>query len=179
MAETKHIRMKIGDAEFEADVPADSVQGMYEQFLTAIGSRPAAALPPAQVEIPNKEPIVPAIPSVISSNGMDDVMAARLFELRQDGTVALRALPKGEQREADAYLLLLYGYRRLKNEERILGTQLLQSARYSGIPDWRPADALSAHDQYVIRGGIKKGSTYQLNNPGVTKAEEIAVKIFA
>src|ERR1043166_6447097 len=101
-------------------------------------------------------------------------MLARMFELRADGVIALRVLPKGDEREADAFLLILYGYRRLKGDEDILGTQLLRSAQHSGIDTYRPAHALASYDRYVIRGGQRKGSTYSLNNQGIIKAEEIA-----
>jgi hypothetical protein len=175
MSETKRIKMKIGDAEFEAEVPADQVQPMYDQFLAAIGNRPAISSKTVAPEIPNG-----ALSPIQQPQGaMDEAILTKLYEIRPDGVITLRALPRGEQKEADTFLLLLYGYRRMKNEEPVLGTQLLQSAKYSGMAEMRPAAAFWATEQFVIRGGVKKGSTYQLNNPGVAKAEEIAVKIFS
>jgi hypothetical protein len=175
MSDTKRIKLKIGDAEFEADVPPDQVQPMYDQCLAAIGNRPGISTKAAAPETPNG--VVPPIPQ--PQGAMDEVILTKLYEVRSDGVITLRALPRGEQKEADTFLLLLYGYRRIKNEEPVLGTQLLQSAKYSGMAEMRPADAFWATEQFVIRGGVKKGSTYQLNNPGVTKAEEIATKIFS
>jgi hypothetical protein len=173
MNDTRHVRMKIGDAEFEADVPADSVQSMYDRFLAAVEKKPAVA--PAGAGAP----VNPAKPNEQRPPGaVDEAFLARVFELRPDGFVTLRALPRGEERDADAFLLILYAYRRLKNEERILGTQLLRSAELSGITNARPGDALNAHESLVIRSGLKKGRTYQLNNPGVVRAEEIAARIF-
>jgi hypothetical protein len=176
MSDTKRIKLKIGDAEFEADVPADQVQPMYDQFLAAIGNRPAISTKAAAPETPNG--VAPPIQQQ-PQGAMDEMILTKLYEVRSDGVITLRALPRGEQKEADTFLLLLYGYRRIKNEEPVLGTQLLQSAKYSGMAEMRPADAFWATEQLVIRGGVKKGSTYQLNNPGVAKAEEIATKIFS
>jgi hypothetical protein len=171
MSDVRHVRMKIGDAEFEADVPADSVQSMYDRFLAAVEKKPApAAAIKADPPKPNEQTPL--------GNGVDEALLARMFELRQDGVVTLRLLPKTDDREADAFLLILYGYRRLKQQDEVLATQLLAAAEYSGLSAYRPAHALASHDRYVRRGGVKKGSWYSLNNQGVTKAEEIAAKMF-
>jgi hypothetical protein len=174
MSDTKRIKMKIGDAEFEADVPADQVQPMYDQFLAALQNRaPAkAATPAAAVQPATTDPAAPP------QTPFDQSMLQRVFEQRADGFVTLKLLPKGDNKEADAFLLLLFGYRRLKNEEVVLATHLLRAAELSGLSAYRPAHALAAHERYVIRGGQKKGSTYALNNQGVTKAEEVTAKIF-
>jgi hypothetical protein len=174
MTETKRIKMKIGDAEFEADVPADQVQPMYDQFLAALQNRaPAKPAVPASVAIPGAPD-----PTPLHAAAFEQSMLQRVFELRADGFVTLKLLPKGDNKEADAFLLILFGYRRLKNEEVVLATHLLRAAELSGLSAYRPAHALAAHERYVIRGGQKKGSTYALNNQGVTKAEEITAKIF-
>jgi hypothetical protein len=174
MNDLRRLKMRIGDAEFEADVPADQVPVMYAQFLETLKGRstPAPASPP-KIENngaaePPKQPIV---------GGLDQALAARIFELRQDGIVALKVLPKGDDKEANALLLILYGYRRLKQEEDVLATQLLRAAEQSGISIYRPAHALSGQERYIIRGGQKKGSTYALNYQGIAKAEEIATKM--
>jgi hypothetical protein len=174
MIGSHRIKIKLGDAEFEAEGSEQSVQAQYELFLGALERKTV------------KEPGTPTPKANGAPEGerrenlgaFDDNMQARIFELRQDGIVALRVLPKGNDREADALILLLYGYRRLKNEENVLATHLLRAAQYSGVSVYRPAHALAVHDQFLIRGGQKKGSTYSLNNQGVTKAEEIAAKIF-
>jgi hypothetical protein len=174
MTETKRIKMKIGDAEFEADVPADQVQPMYDQFLAALQNRGPAKPTAPSVPLGNLPPDPPLTPPA----AFDQTMLQRVFELRADGFVTLKLLPKGDNKEADAFLLLLFGYRRLKNEEVVLATHLLRAAELSGLSAYRPAHALAVHERYVIRGGQKKGSTYALNNQGVTKAEEVVTKIF-
>lgn len=172
MTESKRVKMKIGDAEFEADVPADQVQPMYDQFLAALQNRA-----PAKPAAPAIEPVV-ADTATVPATPFDQSMLQRVFEQRADGFVTLKLLPKGDNKEADAFLLLLFGYRRLKNEEVVLATHLLRAAELSGLSAYRPAHALATHERFVIRGGQKKGSTYALNNQGVTKAEEVTAKIF-
>jgi hypothetical protein len=177
--DTKRIRMKIGDSEFEADVPSDEVvQQMYDRFLAAIEKRAAESqVTPIKASDP-KPPKGSSDAAEKPPAEAADGLTARIFELRPDGYVTLKMLPKGDQKEADAFLLLLYGYRKLKGEETVLATHLLRSAEFSGLQAYRPAHALTVHERYVIRGGYKKGSTYALNNQGLPKAEEIAAKIF-
>src|SRR5258708_37407289 len=96
MNDTKRVKMKIGDAEFEADVPADQVQPMYDQFLAALQNRAptkAPATPPANPNIPNH--ITP--PNEVA---FDQSMLQRVFEQRADGFVTLKLLPKGDDKEA-------------------------------------------------------------------------------
>lgn len=173
----KRVRMKIGDAEFEAEVPTDEVvQQMYDRFLAAIEKRVGEAPTMGAKMLPK---VGDAAPGTNEKSGeAADGLVSRIFELRADGFVTLKMLPKGDQKEADSFLLILYGYRKLKNEETVLATHLLRAAEYSGLQAYRPAHALTVHDRYVIRGGYKKGSTYALNNQGLVKAEEIAAKIF-
>jgi hypothetical protein len=168
------IKIKLGDAEFEAEGSEQSVQAQYLQFLEALKSVAPSKPPPALAAAPRGriEGQQPADKVHI------DEIAANIFELRQDGVVALKVLPKGNDREGDALLLILLGYRRLKNEEAVLATHLLKAAQISGIDVYRPANALVVHDNFIIRGGQRKGSTYRLNNQGVRKAEEIATRIF-
>ena len=160
------IKIKLGDSEFEAEGASETVQAQYEQFLAAL-DRTGTKTPSAKTA--SQQP---------QNTGDGDAIFSRIFEMRPDGVVTLKLLPKGDEKEADAFLLILYGYRRLKQEETVLGTHLLRAAELSGLSSYRPAHALAPHERYVIRGGQKKGSTYALNNQGVSKAEEIANKIF-
>jgi hypothetical protein len=171
MPNTHRIKIKLGDAEFEAEGPSETVQSQYEQFLKAaalMGQKAATATAKSKTIEEEKPP----------AGDIDEGVVGRIFEVRTDGNVALKVLPKGEEREGDAFLLILYGFRRLRGQEAILGTQLLRSGQLSGIGTIRPSRALASYDRYVIRGGNRKGSTYSLNNQGVTKAEEIAARIF-
>jgi len=161
------IKIKVGNAEFEAEGSAEDVESQYTRFLALLDKAPSAKLTEKTLES-NPE---------ITTNNVANSDLSKLFELRQDGIVTLRMLPKGDDREADAFLLLLYGYLMLKEQEEVLATQLLAAADRSGLSAYRPAHALAIHDGLVRRGGVKKGSWYSLNNQGKLKAQEIAAKI--
>lgn len=191
MSELQRVKMTIGDATFEADVPEDRVQPMYDQFLSVLERRsraPRRLLGSGREAVSNKafakkpgfeeRPVAPF--EVFSADEIDDQnLLMRIYDLHQDGFVILKILPKGTGKEADALLLILYGYRRLKNEEDVLATRLLRAAEHSGVFVRRPAHELTIHDRCVVRGGQRKASTYSLTSQGLAKAQEITAKLFA
>jgi hypothetical protein len=189
MTEIRRVKMKFGDAEFEADVPEDRIQPMYDRFIFTLeqrswtphrtlnaGRRPFAD---ASAYIASRFVSSPAGDteaklSVVPSEPADIRQLRRLFDLRQDGVVTLRALPPGAGRRAEALLLILYGYRWLKNEEGVLATQLHRAAEQSGISIRCAAYELASYGRFVNRIGQRKGSAYSLNDEGLVMAQEIS-----
>lgn len=165
MSELRRLKMKIGDAEFEAEVAEDEVQPMYDEFLSVLRQRS---------HTPERVVAVPA-----SGRAFDQKLLGRIFEVRPDGAVVLKVLPEGPDREADAMLLLLYGYYVLKNEECVLATHLFRAAEKSGITLRRPANECIRNGRFVIRNGQRKGSHYALNSQGLAMAQEITARILA
>jgi hypothetical protein len=163
MSELRRLKMKIGDAEFEAEVAEDEVYPMYDQFLSMLGERRP---PPAQAGFVQT-----------SRTASDQSLLTRIFDLRQDGTIVLKVLPDGPDSNTNAMLLLLYGYLLLKNEECVLATQLFRAAEQSGFSLRRPAKECVRNGRFVVRNGQRKGSNYALNNQGLAVAKEITAKI--
>jgi hypothetical protein len=145
----------------------------------------AAVSPPAGDAKANQKPTFEATVRTGSSvqppgETSDDTLLPRIFDLREDGAVTLKVLPPtGPDTNADAMLLLLYGYRRLKNEDYVLATQLFRAAAQSGIPLRRPVNEYMRNSRFVIRGGQRKGSHYSLSSQGLAMAKEITARIFA
>jgi hypothetical protein len=168
MVETHKLRIKIGDAEFEAEGSQESIKLQYDAFLAAL-----AAAPKASVVLPRA-----AGGSDAGHRGgdlvPDDQFITKAFNTDADkDLVSLKYLPKGEGREADALLLLIYGYSKLKGAEAVLGTQLLKAARQSGLTLDRVDRHIAKHDAFLMKGGTRKGMKYSLYNQGVTKAAEV------
>lgn len=165
-------------AEFEAEGTEDSVRTLFEKFLEAIKTTPAPAAapvipPPAAPREGGNGGGAPATRLVsVSQETLD-----RLFVLDNDGGVTLRALPSTQDRPADSLILLIYGYRALKNEQSVTGTELKGSARQSGIQIERIDRVLSPYDSFVTWAGIKKGRRYGLNNQGLRRAEDLMTQI--
>jgi len=170
MADNHRIKLKIGDAEFEAEGAPDAVQAQYESFLAALAAVPTKSAKPKSLA--ERDAFVP-------DTEYDDALNNRVFELREDGLVVLRVQPTTDQREADALAMILYGYRRLKNEEHVLATQLLRAARQSGLGIDRVDRAIGAYPpRFVLRGGQRKGTTYTLTTQGAARAEEVIAQLF-
>ncbi len=166
MSETHKLRIKIGDAEFEAEGSEASVKVQYEAFLAALAMKHATSVTMEK----------PAEGSIATSGETDSDqerdLIAKAFNASED-LVSLKYLPKGDAKEADALLLLLFGYSRLRSAESVLGTQLLRAARQSGLSIERVDRYIGKHDAYLLKGGARKGLKYSLNNQGVMKSKEL------
>jgi hypothetical protein len=196
MTEIRRVKMKFGDAEFEADVPEDRIQPMYDRFIFTLERRGRAPQRPANgaskafagVSMLPADPSATGLTSALTdvaeplvspAESSDHKLLRRLFDLRHDGVVTLRVLPRGAGRGAEALLLLLYGYRRLKHEEGVLATRLHRAAEQSGVSIRWPAYELATYDRFISRIGRRKGSTYSLNDQGLAMAQEISSMMLA
>jgi hypothetical protein len=172
MPDVHRIKVKLGDAEFEAEGSQEAVQAQYDRFLEAvalIGAKPAKTPPNSLRE---KHVFTP-------DAEFDDALMSRVFELRDDGLVVLRVQPTTDERDADALVMLLFGYRRLKNEQQVLATQLLKAARQSGLGIERVDRAIATYmPRFILRGGQRKGTTYTLTTQGAVRAEEVIEQMF-
>jgi hypothetical protein len=163
------IKIKLGDAEFEAEGAEDKVQAQYEQFLAAMeraGAQPAKPKPrvgDAQHGGGGG-----------AAGGNSDQLG-RIFEFRQDGLIVFRVHPPETMDQADVLALLLLGYRKLGDKNNVLSTQLSRSARQSGLGDVRIDLMAQPHiPRFILRGGQRKGTTYTLTTQGETRAQEVA-----
>lgn len=178
MTDPHRIKIKINGAEFEAEGSSEDVKAQYQAFIDLMKMQPAAAPEPKKNpgdEVPLKETGA-GIPG--GDSGLSDELLARVFQVSKDGVVSLRVLPKSAQRDADALLLLVYGYKRLKNADNIFGTQLMKAAKFSGIQVDRIDRSFGSNGQYLIRGGRKRSANYTLNNLGISAAEDMVKMIF-
>jgi hypothetical protein len=185
MSETRRLKIKIGDAEFEADVPENDVQLMYDRFLSMLAQRRTSLF--RQNTIDNNAPKRSLAIETPKDTGRcsypignqepsDSDTLARVFDLRRDGTIVLKVLPKGPAQYAHTLLLLLYGYHRVKNEGFVLATDLYRSAEQSGSTIRRLASEYASNHRYVVRGGRGKGTNYSLNKEGLGIARDIIAK---
>jgi hypothetical protein len=194
MSELRRLRMRIGEAEFEADVPESEVQPMYCQFLSMLERRGQPPLPLLGTGAKGAQPVAGVRAQSVNgysteprgepsgeppADSFDEALLARIFDLRQDGAITLKVLPAGPDTHADAVLLLLYGYHRIKREHYVLVTQLFRAAEQSGIALRRPVSQYVRNSSFVIRGGRRKGSHYSLSREGLAVAQELTAQLLA
>jgi hypothetical protein len=179
MGESYKIQVKLGNAEFLAEGPEESVKAAFGQFLVA-----AASVGPTQKSPPPASPPPPITPLKDGINGssstVDQSILERVFQKDED-VVSLRMLPKKDNSnwQADAVILLLYGFRRLAGMETVPVIKLNQGLRKSGIPLDRVDYIISVHSELYMKGGVKSGGRYTLNNQGMASAERWLVEQFS
>ena len=178
METTHRIKIKLGDAEFDAEGPSDLINAQFSAFLEAVSkATPKAA--PAPVAPPSSDTSGDAADAnnAAASNAPSvstDTMS-RVFKVND--TVSLLAIPKSDKPAADALLVLLYGYDRMKSINAVTGTTLMKAAKQSGINVDRIDRIIGTRDEFVNFAGAKKGRRYSLNNRGVAEAEKIIRKM--
>lgn len=171
-------------AKFRADGDVAEVRQDIERFYSmfAVGNAvPAAgeAAVATQETIPGGEASTEGAATAPSAGGLDRAMLDRLFSKDKNGTVSLKALPRGDKAEANALVALIYGAGRLANEDQVTGSRLMKAAVQSGLHQVDRIDrSLSTEiGQFVTTAGFKKGRRYGLTNPGIRRAEEILTSI--
>jgi hypothetical protein len=162
-------------AEFNCEGSEAAVRDAFDHFLRALAQASIIEAPSPNERL--KEAITSTVEtSAINERTVDSGVINRLFAT--DGVnVSLRALPPGEKRDADALILIVYGFRVLKGEVDVTSGRLAICARQSGIQADRMDRLIAQNSQFVTTAGFKKGRRYGLNNPGLKQAEELLVRI--
>lgn len=174
MEDRHRVRFKVGNIEFEAEGEADLVHQQFLQTIQALKGLPVAQIVQVDAEAAGTAVQLPPDGEGGTKNGstLDDLVS-RVLQIDGAGLVSLRLLPQTDKPEADALLLLLYGYQRLANIQPVLAIQLSKSARQSGLQLERIDRDIMKHKSLIGVGGAAKGRRYSLNNQGLRRAEEI------
>ena len=110
-----------------------------------------------------------------------DQYALRVFGIdeRRD-LVTLRVHPTGDTRDADAVLLLLYGYRVLRETDDVPVTKLTKSISMSGLRGDRIDRLAGEHvrTNLIVKHGSGKGGKYVLTNTGRARAETLTEELY-
>jgi hypothetical protein len=169
MADDQKYRLKTrlpNGAEFEAEGSEAVVQALFEKFLAAS----QAASPSRDTKILPPRP--PAEETPEEEKGEQSAISNRVFAQDKAGTLSLLALPKGENRDPDTVLMLLFGYHQ-KGQETVTVGVLKKAAQKSGVQLDRVDRVLAPYSSYVTKSGLRKGSRYGLNNQGLIKAQAL------
>jgi hypothetical protein len=173
---TSKLKIKIGDHEFEAEGPAETVQAQFNVFKELIGHiperKPVLAKDSEPIESPGDEA---QSPSVARNNGqlrLDTIM-------KTDGRVV--SLTARANSLDDAILLVLLGQKTFRSIDGVTGSEIIDGLKVSGQPTERIDRVVKklSDDGYVIITGVNRGKRYRLTNQGLSKAQEIARAVIA
>jgi hypothetical protein len=153
MTEAK-LRVKIGEHEFDATGPAETVEQYFQSFKQLISGSSALASA--------KEPKTTPFHKLVQLNGR---------------TAFLKVAPKPEE----AVLLVLLAQKRFLNNESVSGMEIMSGLRHSGIRIRRGDQILARHarDGSVSVIGSNKKRRYGLTDAGVKRAEEIVQSLLS
>jgi len=168
--EMHKLRVKIGQDEFEAEGEPEWLNTQLGTWKELISKPPSTAgesqFKQRLSELPEggtpKETPAPQVAKVLSVD-------------KNQKFVSLRVHPTGDQREADAILLLLFGYRELLNSDEVIVPRIKESMAQSGLRVDRVDRAIAPHQKagFVLKGGTGKGGKYRLTNTGDSRAREL------
>lgn len=179
MAETFKLRVKVGIHEFDAEGPKDEVNARFEAWQEMI----RAPAQPAGVTLRTTGTVTNPIPTVEAPlPRIQSLEAVRVFSVdeRRD-LVTLRIHPQGETADADAVLVLVYGYLEMLDIDEVQVTKLTQSVRKSGLRADRIDRAAAPHvrSNLLIKTGTGKGGRYTLSNTGRERAEALVKELYS
>jgi hypothetical protein len=180
MADTHRIKIKLPNgAEFDAEGTAADVKAQYDAFLELMKAAPQVPPPKPTIQQPdNGNRTQSPTPPLGDGPEPDDALMKRIFDISTDGLVSLKVLPRGDNAQAQGLLLLMYGYRRIAQNENPFAVTLARAATKSGIQYERLDRAMEPNTAFVRRGGVRRGATYTLNNQGIAHAAQIAMTLF-
>lgn len=171
MVEQYKLQVKLGAAEFTAEGPEKSVKEQFALFLELVrASPPAVSIAPSSA---NGSHPVGQTPTTMPFPEAGMANLNRVFARDESGGVSLRILPRTERRESDALMLLLYGFRKLGNQEDVGSGALMAAVRQSGLQLERVDHAIFIYRSLITEGGYRRGKRYGLNNQGVNHAEQL------
>ena len=176
---TQKIRVKIGPHEFESEGPSEEVSAQFKAWKELILAMNTQATP-TQLQTPVKPSPRSSDPEV--RKPLDhELEFMDIFEADEKrNLVTLKVHPRGDSRDADALLLIVYAYRQMGTEE-VMVMQLKESLQVSGLRIDRIDRAATGYVEsgYLLKSGRAKGSKYRITNTGYAKADEMAKALFA
>ena len=163
------VRLKLGEHQFEAEGPPADVDAQFAAFRALVWPPP---LPPPAAE-------APAQPLPVASAPADLTRADLTRLLRLEGRiVSLITAPASVE---GGVLLALLGQKLLRNNERVMGGEIIEGIRRSG----RLVERVDYHNHKLVRTGdvVAMGSgraaRYRLTKQGEDKAQALARRTLA
>lgn len=167
--ETSKIRIKIGEHEFEAEGPIESVQQQLAAFKELVGLIPSEPKPSSasSQQLLDQAEQIQVVGNQTGNPHLDRIMKV------SGRVVSLTAIPPSIE---DAALLIMLGHQIQRNNESVTGQEigdgLAQSGRQVDRVDRIMVKPLKAG--LSLKSGVKRSTRYRLTNQGYQKALSIA-----
>jgi hypothetical protein len=167
--ETTRIKVKIGDHEFDAEGPVETVQAQFEAFRDIVSSIPRQKSEQGKPKNSEVEE------NTGDPSGMPHIPIEKILHL-SGRVVSLTALPKSA---TDAALLVMLGQKDFRDNLTVTGQEIGDGLAQSGreVPRVDRIMDQALKDSFVLKTGVKRGTRYRLTNLGLSKALAIAKEL--
>jgi len=169
------IKIEIGshklDAETSSKEEMDERIAVFKELVLATGGK---APPPSLRVIPEH---APKDEETAETRASLDHPHAQLFKI-EGKTVSLITPPRGQGREGDAFLLVLWGQKLLRGCDWVLVGHVKAGLTDSGFRvDLVDNITRTVSSEFFQKKGERRGKQFRLLNPGLRKAQELAEEI--
>jgi hypothetical protein len=173
--DTYKLQLRIGPHEFCAEGPVNDVRQDFDMWKRMIQDFPNQTTV-SPVDMPQTQ----NTPTWVQDGLPIRSEVERLYLADEKrGIVSLRILPRSEERNAEALLLVLLGYRVMLGAEEVAVTSLRPALKQSGCSVDRVDSIAEKNVRRGIlnKGGRGKGGKYSLTNSGIERARGIATEL--
>jgi hypothetical protein len=163
MEGSSRLKIKIGNHEFEAEGPTETVQAQFSVFKELIAEFNG---------LESVEQQTPPVPKNNSQLRLDSIM-------KTEGRVV--SLTARANLLEDAILLMILGQKTFRSIDGVTGSEIVDGLKVSGQPADRIDRVITklSDDGHVIITGVRRAKRYRLTNQGSAKAQEIAKAMIA
>lgn len=185
--ETTRLKVKVGVHEFDAEGPPDQVTAQFNAWKELISASQDTVGRLTAETNHNRRTITLPVDAIEEVKTRDGRTAPwDIFGGDEDKDLMTLKVhpPASDTRDADAILLIMYGYRKCGNDGQGMAevpvTKLKESLDVSGLRVQRIDRAVAPYLRagYLLKSGRAKGGIYRLTNTGYTKAEDLARRLF-
>jgi hypothetical protein len=175
--DTYKLRIKIGNHEFEAEGPVEVVKEQFESWKGLLGLSPAKGTDSPAAALSGNS--VTRITEIHTPEGITTPLDVFDHDDKRK-LVTLRVHPTSEDRDADAALLVLYGYKEIEAKDEVPVTKLKDALEVSGLRPDRVDRTLAPHmrEGLILKAGRGKGGKYRLTNTGYARAQQMVYELF-
>jgi hypothetical protein len=167
--ETSKIKIRIGDHEFEAEGPTESVQRQFDSFKEIIVSLPTKSAPQVMQNTNNN------LQNQSHPTNFQHIHLERIMHV-VGRIVSLTAIPTSTE---DAALLIMLGHKDMRNNQAVTGQEIGDGLAQSGRPVPRVDRVMekAIENAHVLKSGIKRSTRYRLTNEGLKKVLAVAQEL--
>jgi hypothetical protein len=178
MTDSSKVHLVIDGNEFNAEGGDQLVRDLFNEWKQLLAERKPGAYKPRPLD-PTPSRLSRAVEEVKTKEGLL-ALPWDIYEAdAKKKLLVLRVNPTGETRDADAVLLLLYGFKQCWSADEVKVTTLKKCLAGSGLRPDRIDRTMAAYvPQFAFKTGRGPGSKYRLTTPGYDRADSLARSLF-